>query len=1761
MPDRCSRLMSSGLGGDTARLLCAGWPSRLRYLGPERVSTDSDASTAPTDRDLATADWTRRPGCALERELEVPSNNLLVNLTPLIGRDVVVAEIKALLESAPLVTMSGMGGIGKTRTALQVAADMLQSDVDGVWFVDLAPLEDPALVPSAIAEALGVTEEGGQHQLMERITAFARAKRHFIVLDNCEHVIAAAADAASRLLRACPGVKILATSRELLGIDGEELYRMPALAVPPEHEPMTALRITEYGAAALFVARARTAQRGFALNDDDAGYLASIVRRLDGIAMAIELAASRVKVLSLQELDQRLDERLKLLSGGSRTAHPRQKTLRALIGWSYDLLSPAERSLLRQSAIFRAGWTLKAAAQVCQDDRFANWDVLDLLSSLVDKSLIATDGGADDRRYWLLESTRQFAAEQLDVAGEREDVAARHCRYFVQAAIEASDDYWRADSDSWMSRVRPDVENYRAAIDWGFSERGDATAAATIVASLRAFWLATSRHEGRRLLERAESLLDDRVAAGVRGLVALAMARLGFSSALTIEPTNDALRIFYGNADNVVRAEAAAFQGYALGRAGQVGASLEFFDQALSAARATRAPRLIGWVLSIAAYWVGASGDQGRAARLFDEAATLLRACNDRRALARLQSHHAEFLFASGDNERALACVREAERIYRERDDDADASGALLNAAAYLLACGRLGDAYDAAREGLRLVLRSFDDDYWVAIAIGHLAHLSAELGDLGRAARLLGYVDAVYRRVGSAREYTEARGYERTLELMRAKLPADQILALFAEGAQMEQDGAVDEAMAIAPPSSPASERSAAPTLNESPPAEDAPASGPTLDPESDGSRDRILRRVLDCGVPVIALLAPAGFGKSRIATAYAKRFRRWAVASPRRGMSAAEVLRSLHNDLTGNVDRAETSIDALCELLWHSDEQTCIVVDSMERLDNDVFLELLTALSRSRPDRGSLVLCSRREPPAFQFTDAIEPHLLAVFRRSDLELSIDQLRAMAPNDSRLSLAVLYSIYHLTRGWPVPSIALIAAVTRGAFERDALGLEHPALHELIDWVDKNVIAVLPEELQDVLLHCVACRDSTPSDFDAAYGDDPARADRRLYRNSQRADIGFAGEIRVHPLVAFAVRARRFSALEGCARENAALFLEHGKPLRAARALIGIADLAGAAAILDALDFEAARDVAGFPYPGLALEHHSRVKPAFERYPRLWLNLVPCRQYVVSTRTLAREGASVLREHAEDLETRLRRWITATVCALYVEAGDLESAQRYAAQLRNYEDVLDAEASIDTAEMYLDVAQGRYQSALERWQRVGPHFQSSPVWHALHLRCAVRAEVRLGSFQAGIDSLRALLSPLRLGGCPSLAGFGAMEAAFLSWYLGDTVAFRQYRKEFARIVQHYDVPRLWRGLCALFGEELDVSSAPAVEHHEVLAAIILADDEPDVDRGRILALRAIDIADRGDDAALKVVARIIAAARGVPKSEAFAAEAATMADAIDSAPLVESVAAFRGGARDIGYLQRHIDHIRKAAGTREPAESAPERITIEVATAEISRGGSAINVSEGTLQLAMLLAVSGDIGRDSIIDRMWPDLDGDAAANALKMCVHRARTHLGDASAIQVRKGMYALGPGVESTYRHILGCAAAATSTLSDSQRIEYTDVFDRLARGIASGRAPWPWFQPYGRALLDAMHGLGQRLAEDEIERGDPRVALQLARRMASVDPFDEGARILVVQAHVKLGNWTAAVHEFREFSDMLKRDLGTAPSERLRGLVEAS
>jgi len=453
--------------------------------------------------------------------------NLPESVSELIGREAELDEVLCLVSSHRLVTLVGAGGIGKTRLGIEVARHLLPRFADGIWIVELAPLSDPELVPVAVATALGLELTSGAASPLSVANA-VRSKQLMLVLDNCEHMLDAAARMAETLLRANPSVRVLATSRESLRAEGEWVCSVPPLAVPKEgsadsDDPL------RYGAIRLFVERARAAAPNFSPDARLAGAMAGICRRLDGIPLAIELAAARVAALGINGLVARLDHRLGLLAGGRRTATSRHRTLRATLDWSYELLTEAERVVLRRLAIFAGGFTLQSATAVAADGEIAAFDVDECMASLVAKSLVTADAGGTVLRYRLLETTRAYLVEKLSQSGEFHTVAQRHARRYVELFEDAEAATETRPTDEWVAIYGPRIDNVRAALDWAFSPGGDLSIGVALTIRAVPLWVQLSLlGECRERVERALASLDEADAASARPRMQLSAA-LGWS--------------------------------------------------------------------------------------------------------------------------------------------------------------------------------------------------------------------------------------------------------------------------------------------------------------------------------------------------------------------------------------------------------------------------------------------------------------------------------------------------------------------------------------------------------------------------------------------------------------------------------------------------------------------------------------------------------------------------------------------------------------------------------------------------------------------------------------------------------------------------------------------------------------------------------------------------------------------------------------------------------------------------------------------------------------------------------------------------------------------------------------------------------------------------------------------------------------------------------------------------------------------------------
>jgi predicted ATPase/transcriptional regulator with XRE-family HTH domain len=740
-------------------------------------------------------------------EPETVTSGLPLSLTSFVGRDVELEEVVALVREHRLVTLTGVGGIGKTQTALQAGA-ALSGGPDDVRFIALAPLGSLSPVVPAIASALGV-QELPNHPLLETVVAYLEKRSMLLILDNCEHVINEAAVAAAQLLAGCARVRILATSREPLRVAGERSYRLPSLRIPSPDVAagLSATDAAEYGAIALFSDRARAVDYRFAITGENAPIVAELCRRLDGIPLAIELAAARANVLSVKALNDMLDDRFRILTGGERVALPRQQTMRGAIDWSYDLLGAPERRTFERLSIFPGGCTLRAAALVC-GEKATQDDVLDGLSSLVDKSLVTTNFEGSEPRYRLLESFRHYALEKLAARGEREAVSRLHALASLELAETLDRTYDPRPGDTglqasatmiepWAYDVEPELENARSAIAWALSA-GEVSLASRITCGFARTWrVQRGDAEPRRWLDAVLSRLDGAAEPGVAAQAWRNLSSLSFGIQ-KIEAAQRALELATECDDSFERVASLYQISVGLLHAGRVQEAEAANDLALRICRedGPKSARRHAAALAMRATIAQRAGRVDEARQFYTEALSLTMALGNSLEATALRGDLAELEFRAGNPARALEFVQAVAAAARQARAKRVEISARANAAAYQLVLGDIDGARLAAREALELARGAHPMD--AAIATQHLATVAALRGDAGRGARLRGYVDAWYSNEGCERDLTERRTYEILMTALRERLAGADIESLAAEGAQLSEEQAVLEAFAV---------------------------------------------------------------------------------------------------------------------------------------------------------------------------------------------------------------------------------------------------------------------------------------------------------------------------------------------------------------------------------------------------------------------------------------------------------------------------------------------------------------------------------------------------------------------------------------------------------------------------------------------------------------------------------------------------------------------------------------------------------------------------------------------------------------------------------------------------------------------------------------------------------------------------------------------------------------------------------------------------
>lgn len=690
--------------------------------------------------------------------MEEFSGALPARPTTFVGRERELAEVRRLFAQTRLLTLSGVGGVGKTRLAIEVAAGLRDEFPEGICFIDLAPLADPQLLIATIAHAFGLRDAGKQ-PLAERLERYLRPRKILLVLDNCEHMVGACARLAESLLQACPHLRILATSRQPFRSAGEIAWRVPSLTVPEGGNRETAAAVMSSESARLFVERARSVRPDFVVRDT-APAIATICRRLDGIPLALELAAARVSVLNAEEIARRLSDRFQLLTHGSLAALPRHQTLRGMIDWSHELLSGAEQTLFRRLSVFPGGFALQVAEAVCAGGTVAHADVFDLLARLVDKSLVIYEERDSEIRYRLLETIREYGRERLPEAREDTLVRGRHRDYFLALAERMDREQHGPELGHWLARLELELDNFRAALDWCYVHRA-ADAGLRMADALFRFW-DTRGHlrEGRDWLVKFLSL---------------------------------------PGAPDGVRARALGSAGYLALWLGERVDAAKFGDQGLALARMqndrlclARVARQYGFVL----LW---EGRLEAAAAVLGEAANAAREASDRSLLSLALANLGDTARLGGDYERAERLTEQALVAAREQQDPW----------ATALAVGTLGRLahsrrdYERATTYLResLVLRAtLQDRRNVSVQLETLGHVAAATGKFARAAALLAAAETLRESIGISLVTGLMEDHDRAVARSRSHLGERVFLSAWAAGAAQSIAAIIDYALSSDP-------------------------------------------------------------------------------------------------------------------------------------------------------------------------------------------------------------------------------------------------------------------------------------------------------------------------------------------------------------------------------------------------------------------------------------------------------------------------------------------------------------------------------------------------------------------------------------------------------------------------------------------------------------------------------------------------------------------------------------------------------------------------------------------------------------------------------------------------------------------------------------------------------------------------------------------------------------------------------------------------
>ncbi|MEA2690282.1 MAG: hypothetical protein QOJ39_3235 [Candidatus Eremiobacteraeota bacterium] len=915
---------------------------------------------------------------------------------------------------------------------------------------------------------------------------------------------------------------------------------------------------------------------------------------------------------------------------------------------------------------------------------------------------------------------------------------------------------------------------------------------------------------------------------------------------------------------------------------------------------------------------------------------------------------------------------------------------------------------------------------------------------------------------------------------------------------------------------------------------------------------RRRVLQRIRRSAVPLIALVAPAGYGKSYIAHRIAREDPHWTSVDA----SVVPTLPAFLEALSAVALLAPHAGGGLAQLVegWRAcSEPITLVFDRLEHATDRGVLEAIAALVLARPQHGKLILCARRALPV-RLSDLAAPHLVATLRADDLAFDGAEMAQLFA-ETHTDVTALFRTNQLTEGWPVAALYVQRLIQEGALDPLSDGVPDQLLGELFDYVDAHVLGKLTPPEFRALLTGSGWSDVTQAEIETAHGAHGAVAE--LIRDHQLARAGVQERherIEVRPLIRRTILRRHRRELNGSMRLLAEALVADQQFTRAAECYLAAGDVAAAAdcavhvdgGFLTLVGKRPETDAEGDDAAGLAM------------HPEIRLAVVSARRLIEPSRNLPREALAVV-ETARDETLPLHKAALGIAVLTLLDAGRSPEAAALLDDVpfESGEMTSGPDLVLLTARLALLAQQSRFDEGKQLWQPLRPRVSGHPVWLSQLIRFEVQAARVLARWEVEHEALERMVSLARNGRAVPVIGLALAEAVFGAWLAGENELYDTYRGELVLLVERYDIPALLRFALAASGREPRVGKSD-VPLWDARAFLLAAADARDGASAARFAAAAVDAADVAEEPLTRVLARVAAAEKhGNTKSRLR--EALALAATIPGSPLRDSVAALdeRGEAR--GMLAPLVNRLRHRTSTLVASEDAP--LLVSLADGTVSRGEERVDVSEGVLALLAALAVEGHaVGREQLVDRLWPDLQGDSAHNALKMCVHRTRQQLADPGAVIVSRGGYALAPEVGVDLRRLQGVLQhVRRETVSDADIPALEETFARLVRGRPATFATWDWFEPTESTLEAATHELGAFLGERALRGGDHVRALALAQALTKRDLLDERARQIAIRAHLAANDRGAAILEYRGYKELLRTELDVEPSPEIKRLLE--